>query len=69
LRSLKLILRNSGRCCFNILENAVKFGRPEGGIINIATKKEGGIAKFSISDNGIGIKEEIWGSSSRNSFS
>ncbi len=46
---------------FNILENSVKFSKSEGGIINIATKKEGDMARFSISDNGIGIKEEDMG--------
>ena len=46
---------------FNILENAVKFGRPEGGIIKITTKLERDMGRFSISDNGIGIKEEDMG--------
>ena len=43
---------------FNLLSNAVKFSKPEGGTITITTKKEGDWAKFSVSDTGIGIKEE-----------
>jgi signal transduction histidine kinase len=43
---------------FNLLSNAVKFSKPEGGTITIAAKKEGDLAKFSVSDTGIGIKKE-----------
>ncbi len=43
---------------FNLLNNAIKFSKPEGGIITITTKKEGEMVKISISDTGIGIKEE-----------
>ena len=42
---------------FNLLSNAVKFSKEEGGIILIITKKEGDRARISISDTGIGIKE------------
>jgi len=42
----------------NLLSNAVKFSKKEGGIITITSEKEGNNAKFSISDTGIGIKEE-----------
>lgn len=42
----------------SLLDNAVKFSRSEGGVIKIITKKTGNMAQFSISDNGIGIKEE-----------
>ncbi|MBU4139890.1 MAG: PAS domain-containing protein [Euryarchaeota archaeon] len=45
----------------NLLENAVKFSKPEGGTIKITTKKEGDVASFSVSDTGIGIKEEDMG--------
>ncbi len=45
----------------NLLENAVKFSKPEGGTIKIITKKEGDMASFSVSDTGIGIKEEDMG--------
>jgi PAS domain S-box-containing protein len=42
----------------NILDNAIKFSKPEGGTVTITAKKERDIAKFSVSDTGIGIKEE-----------
>jgi PAS domain S-box-containing protein len=42
----------------NLLSNAVKFSKLEGGTITIKTKKEGDMAKISVSDTGIGIKEE-----------
>jgi len=43
---------------FNLLSNAVKFSKEEGGTVTIRSKKEGDMAKVSISDTGIGIKEE-----------
>lgn len=43
---------------FNLLDNAVKFSKPESGVVTIAAKKEKDMAKFSVSDTGIGIKEE-----------
>ncbi|MDD5474542.1 MAG: ATP-binding protein [Candidatus Methanoperedens sp.] len=43
---------------FNLLSNAVKFSKEEGGTLTITAKKEGDIAKISVSDTGIGIKEE-----------
>ncbi|MCZ7401855.1 MAG: ATP-binding protein [Candidatus Methanoperedens sp.] len=46
---------------FNLLGNAIKFSKPEGGTITIRTKKEGDMAEFTISDTGIGIKEEDMG--------
>ncbi len=42
----------------NLLENAVKFSKQKGGNITITAKKEGDMAKFSVSDTGIGIKEK-----------
>ncbi len=46
---------------FNLLSNAVKFSKTEGGTITITTKKEGDTARISVSDTGIGIKEEDMG--------
>ncbi|MDP2841296.1 MAG: ATP-binding protein, partial [Candidatus Methanoperedens sp.] len=46
---------------FNLLSNAVKYSKPEGGTVTIITKKHGDLAKFSVSDTGIGIKEEDMG--------
>jgi len=46
---------------FNLLSNAVKYSKPEGGTVTIITKKQGDMAKFSVSDTGIGIKEEDMG--------
>ena len=43
---------------FNLLSNAIKFSKHEGGTITIRTRKVGGMAKISVSDTGIGIKEE-----------
>ncbi len=42
----------------NILDNALKFSKKDGGVVNIIARKTGDKAQFSISDNGIGIKEE-----------
>jgi signal transduction histidine kinase len=50
-RSIKQIL------C-NLLSNAVKFSKPEGGVVTVTAKKEGDMARFSVSDTGIGIKKE-----------
>jgi len=41
-----------------LLDNAVKFSKADGEAIKIIAKKTGNMAQFSISDNGIGIKEE-----------
>ncbi len=46
---------------FNLLSNAVKFSKKEGGTVTITAKKEGDMAKISVSDTGIGIKEEDMG--------
>ncbi len=43
---------------FNLISNAVNFSKPEGGRVTITMKKEGDMAKFSVADTGIGIKEE-----------
>ncbi len=40
----------------NLIRNAVNFSRDEGGIVTITTKKEGDMARISISDTGIGIR-------------
>ncbi len=42
----------------NLLDNAVKFSKPDGGNITITSKKEGDMARFSVSDTGIGIRED-----------
>lgn len=46
---------------FNLINNSIKFSKPEGGTVKIISKKEGGTAVISISDTGIGIKEEDLG--------
>ncbi|VVB92676.1 Methanogenesis regulatory histidine kinase FilI [uncultured archaeon] len=43
---------------FNLLDNAVKFSQEEGGTVTVTAKKDGDMAKISVSDTGIGIKEE-----------
>ncbi|MDP2846316.1 MAG: ATP-binding protein, partial [Candidatus Methanoperedens sp.] len=42
----------------NLLDNAVKFNKPDGGIVTVSAKKVGDMAMISVSDTGIGIKEE-----------
>jgi len=42
----------------NLLDNAIKFSKPEGGTVTIAARKDVDMAQFSISDTGIGIREE-----------
>jgi len=42
---------------FNILNNAIKYSKPEG-IVTITARKEGDMAQISVSDTGIGIKDE-----------
>ncbi|MDD5615336.1 MAG: PAS domain S-box protein [Candidatus Methanoperedens sp.] len=45
----------------NILDNAVKFSKPKGGTVTITAEKEGEMAKFKVSDTGIGIRDEDMG--------
>lgn len=46
---------------FNLLSNALKYSKPEGGTVTITAKKQGELAKFTVQDTGIGIKEENLG--------
>lgn len=43
---------------FNLLDNAVKFRKNDGGNVTIKIIKTDNMAQFSVSDTGIGIKEE-----------
>ena len=43
---------------FNLIDNAIKFSRPQGGPITITTKKAGDNVEISVTDKGIGIKAE-----------
>lgn len=43
---------------FNLIGNAVKFSKEDGGTITVAVKKIDGMASFSVSDTGIGIEEK-----------
>ncbi|NJD77010.1 MAG: PAS domain S-box protein [Candidatus Methanoperedens sp.] len=43
---------------FNLLGNAVKFSKPEGGTVTLVVREAGNMAEFRISDTGIGIKKE-----------
>ena len=47
---------------FNLLSNSIKFSKKGGGTITIRTEKDGDMAKFSVTDTGIGIKKEnmVW---------
>lgn len=42
----------------NLIDNAVKFSKPEGGTVTITAAKETDRVKISVSDTGIGIKKE-----------
>ncbi len=46
---------------FNLLNNAIKFSKTEGGTVFVRTKMDGDTAKISVSDTGIGIREEDLG--------
>ncbi len=46
---------------FNLLSNAVKFSKPERGEVTVRAKKVNAIVQISVSDKGIGIKEEDMG--------
>jgi PAS domain S-box-containing protein len=43
---------------FNLLNNAIKFSKKEGGIVTVSTKRENDMVKISVADTGIGIKEK-----------
>ncbi len=43
---------------FNLLSNALKFSKEDGGTITVSTEKQGSMARISVSDKGIGIREE-----------
>lgn len=42
----------------NLLDNAIKFSKPQGGTVTVKAVKAGDMAQFSICDTGIGIKEK-----------
>jgi len=42
---------------YNLLSNAMKFSKPQGSV-TVTARKEGDMAQISVSDTGIGIKEE-----------
>lgn len=44
---------------YNIIENAVKFSKSEGGLVTVTTGIENNMMRISIKDNGIGIKDEF----------
>lgn len=46
---------------FNLISNAVKYSKQEGGTVTIITKKDHDLAKFAVEDTGIGIREEDMG--------
>lgn len=45
----------------NLIDNAIKFSKPEGGTITISAEKTVDMAQFSVTDTGIGINEEDMG--------
>jgi heavy metal sensor kinase len=45
------------RMVLNLLDNAIKY-TPDGGAVSVKLWREGGMIKFRVADNGIGIPEE-----------
>jgi PAS domain S-box-containing protein len=43
---------------FNLLSNALKFSKEDGGTITVAVKRIEGMVRFSVSDTGIGIEKQ-----------
>lgn len=43
---------------FNLLDNAIKFSKPDGGLVTITSRKAGDNVEISVTDRGIGIKSE-----------
>ena len=43
---------------FNLINNAIKFSKTDGGTVKVISKKAGGTAVISVCDTGIGIREE-----------
>ena len=43
---------------FNLINNAIKFSKDDGGTVTVTAVKDGNMVKISISDTGIGIKED-----------
>lgn len=58
LLSIQADRRALKQMLFNLLSNALKFSKKEGGIITVSTKRENDMVKISVDDTGIGIKEE-----------
>ncbi len=46
---------------FNLISNAVKYSKQEGGTVTIIAKIDRDLAKFAVEDTGIGIREEDMG--------
>lgn len=44
---------------YNIIDNAIKFSKTDGGQVIVTTAKENNMVKISVKDNGIGIKDEF----------
>jgi PAS domain S-box-containing protein len=60
-RTIAPISADPGRlqqAVWNLLSNAVKF-TPTGGWVKVALRAHGGIAEITVSDNGMGIREEL----------
>ncbi len=58
LKFIEADRRRFKQILFNLLDNAVKFSKKDGGTVTITIKKTDDTAQFSVSDTGIGIKEE-----------
>lgn len=58
MRSIHADRRALKQILFNLLSNAIKFSKKEGGIITVSAKEENDMAKISVVDTGIGIKDE-----------
>ncbi len=45
----------------NLIDNAIKYAKPEGGTVTVSQRFEGDSAVLSVADDGIGIPEELQG--------
>lgn len=43
---------------FNLMSNAIKFSKEEGGTVTVSTRKKNDFAEISVADTGIGIRNE-----------
>ena len=58
LQHIKVNSRAFKQILFNLISNAIKFSDHKRGVVTVSVNKENNMARISVSDTGIGIKEE-----------